>query len=93
MQIHDIVVQVAKPTESFGGQVEEGRYTWEDGIVTLVDAKGVARRDRKGQVYQKTLTPEENPRTIAGRLTKQRFNDYNAKSEFWRPLTYKTVNY
>ena len=36
MQIHDIVVQVAKPTESFGGQVEEGRYTWEDGTVTLV---------------------------------------------------------
>jgi hypothetical protein len=93
MQIRDIVVQTIKPSETFAGQVEEAKYTHENDIVTLVNADGTPLCDRKGQPYTKKLTPGEDPYTIAGRLTKQKFHDCNAKSEFWRPLTYKPINY
>jgi hypothetical protein len=94
MRIRDVVVQTLGPTETFVGQVAEGRYTWEDGVVTLVDQDGTPLRDRKGKVYEKKLTPQEDPHTIARRLTKQRFHDHGGdKQDFWRPLTYKTVNY
>jgi hypothetical protein len=94
MKIHDVVVQTLPVTESFGGQVEEGKYTWEDGIVTLVEHDGTPLRDRRGKVYEKKLTPEENPRTIAGRLTKQRWRDHGGdKQSFSRPLNYKKLVY
>jgi hypothetical protein len=94
MQIRDVVVQTLGPTETFVGQVAEGRYTWENGIVTLVDHDGTQLRDRKAKVYQKKLSQGEDPHVVAGRLTKQRFHDYGGgKQDFWRPLTYKTVNY
>jgi hypothetical protein len=94
MQIRDVVVQTLGPTETFVGQVAVGRYTWENGIVTLVDHDGVPLRDRRGKVYEKKLTPQEDPHVVAGRLTKQRFYDQGGgKQDFWRPLTYKKVVY
>jgi hypothetical protein len=94
MKIHHCVVQTAPPTEVYPGQVAEGRYTWEDGVVTLVSPAGVPLTDRKGKPYEKKLTDGEDPYVIGRRLTKQRHHDYNgSKSDFWRPLTYKTINY
>jgi hypothetical protein len=37
MQIRKVVVQTLPPSGEFLGQVAEGRYTWEDGVVTLVN--------------------------------------------------------
>jgi hypothetical protein len=94
MQIRDVVVQTLGPTETFVGQVAEGRYTWVDNTVTLVNADGTPLRDRKGKVYEKKLTPQEDPHTIAGRLTKQRFHDQGGgKQSFSRPLNYKPLVY
>jgi hypothetical protein len=94
MQIRKVVVQTLSPSGDFLGQVAEGRYTWEDGVVTLTDDAGAPIMDRKGKPYTKKLTPQEDPHVIGCRLTKQRYNDYNGgKSDFWRPITYKTVNY
>lgn len=94
MQIRKVVVQTLPPSGDFLGQVAEGRYTWEDGVVTLVSPAGVPIMDRKGKPYTKKLTPEEDPHVIAGRLTKQEFHDRGGgKKDFWRPLNYKTVNY
>jgi hypothetical protein len=45
MQINRVVVQMFGPTETHPGQVEEGQYTYEDGMVTLVSHAG-ARLER-----------------------------------------------
>jgi hypothetical protein len=94
MQIRKVVVQTLRPTDTFVGQVAEGWYTWEDGVVRLVNADGTPLRDRRGKVYEKKLTPEEDPHVIAGRLTKQHWRDHGGdKQSFSRPLTYKPVVY
>jgi hypothetical protein len=86
-KINDVVVQTLSPSGDFLGQVAEGRYTWEDGIVTLVNDHGIPMTDRKGKPYEKKLTSQEDPHTIAGRLAKQRFHDHGGgKKDFWRPL-------
>jgi hypothetical protein len=94
MKILHCVVQIHRPTETFVGQVEPGNYTHADGIVTLVNHDGVPLRERKGKVYEKKLTPEEDPRVIGCRLTKQRYYDYGgSKSDFSRPLDYRKLVY
>jgi hypothetical protein len=94
MQIRKVVVQTLPPGGEFLGQVAEGRYTWEDGVVTLVNDDGVPMTDRKGKPYEKKLTAQEDPHTIAGRLAKQRFHDQGGgKKDFWRPLNYKPIVY
>jgi hypothetical protein len=35
VKIHHVVVEIHRPTETYPGQVAEGRYTFEDGEVTL----------------------------------------------------------
>jgi hypothetical protein len=93
-KINDVVVQVFRPTDSFVGQVEEGRYTWEDGVVRLVNPDGAPLRDRRGKVYEKKLTPEEGPHVIAGRLTKQSFYDRGGdKKQFSAPINYPKLSY
>jgi hypothetical protein len=93
-KIHNCVVQVFRPTETFVGQVEPGNYTHADGIVTLVNHDGVPLRDRRGKVYEKKLTPQEDPHVIGCRLTKQRFHDRGGdKQSFSRPLNYKPLVY
>jgi hypothetical protein len=94
MQILKVVVQTLPPGGDFLGQVAEGRYTWEDGVVTLTDDAGAPIMDRKGKPYTKKLTAAEDPHVIAGRLTKQHWRDHGGgKKDFWRPLTYKKVVY
>jgi hypothetical protein len=95
MQIRKVVVQTLSPSGDFRGQVAEGRYTWEDGVVTLVDYDGVPKTDRKGKPsYTKKLTAAEDPHVIAGRLAKQHWRDHGGdKQDFSRPLNYKPLVY
>jgi hypothetical protein len=94
MQIRKVVVQTLPPGGEFLGQVEEGHYTWEDNIVRLVNHDGAPLRDRRGKVYEKKLTPQEDPHVIAGRLANQRFHDRGGgKQQFSRPLNYKPLVY
>jgi hypothetical protein len=94
MQIRKVVVQTLSPGGDFLGQVAEGRYTWEDGVVTLTDDAGAPIMDRKGKPYTKKLTPQEDPHVIAGRLTKQHWRDHGGdKQSFSRPLNYKPLVY
>ena len=95
MKINRVIVEIARPNdEGFPGQVEEGQYIYEEGAVTLVGHDGVPLTDRRGKQYTKKLGPEENPHVIAGRLTKQRFNDRGGdKKQFSRPLNYQKLVY
>jgi hypothetical protein len=70
-KIHNVVVQIHGPTSSGDpGTVAEGRYTFEDNTITLVDHLGNPVRDKDGKKYCQKLNPGEDHRTIAGRLTK-----------------------
>jgi hypothetical protein len=35
VKIHHVVVEIHRPTETYPGQVAEGRYTFEDGEVIM----------------------------------------------------------
>jgi hypothetical protein len=70
MKIYNVTVQVRAPKEGDPGAVVEGRYTLEDNTVTLTNHVGTPVRDPDGKTYTKKLEPNEEHRTIAGRLTK-----------------------
>ena len=88
-QLHRIIVQVHRPTEGYVGQVEEGQYTFEDGVVTLTSPTGVPEPNKLGGIYTKTLADGEDAHTIAGRLLKQRWHDRGGdRRSFSAPIHY-----
>jgi hypothetical protein len=62
--IYDVVVQIYPPNEETGypGQVCEGKFTHEDGVVTLVDHNGNPVKQ-----YTKKINPDESPVVAARR--------------------------
>ena len=71
MKIHQVEVQIEPPKDQFPGRTVQGKYLFEDGIVMLTDHLGIPVRDRDGKAYSKKLEADEDPRAVAGRLTKQ----------------------
>ena len=84
--IYDVVVQIHPPDGDYPGQVCEGKFTHEDGVVTLVDHNGNPLKN-----YTKKISPDENPVVVARRLTRQfyfaRRGGKNLKG-FDRPINY-----
>ena len=95
MKINTVIVDIYRPKEETGypGQVEEGQYIVEGGIVTLTDHAGVPLRARDGTMYSQKLEKQDDPHVIAGRLTKKRWRDRPANSDFNRPLRYPKVSF
>jgi hypothetical protein len=90
-KIHNVVVEIHRPTETYPGQVAEGKFCYEDNVVTLVDYHGNPVKNVHGRTYGQKVNPDEDPLVIARRLTKQfdlarRGND---RFDFNRPLYYK----
>jgi hypothetical protein len=87
--IHDCVVQIDAPHGDFPGRTAEGRFTFEDGVVQLVDHNGNPVKQ-----YTKKINPDESPVVIARRLTKQfyfaRRGGKNLKG-FDGPIPYKPL--
>jgi hypothetical protein len=50
-KVHHVIIQLSKPSGDSAGSVAEGRYTYEDGTVTLTDRLGVCVRDGEGKTY------------------------------------------
>ena len=92
MKIFNVIVQVRAPKEGDPGAVVEGRYTLEDGTVTLTSHAGVPVRGPAGETYSKKLEDGEAAHVIAGRLTKQfrraRRGDKNHVEGFSSPIHY-----
>jgi hypothetical protein len=94
MKLHRVTVQIHPPKEDYPGMVEEAHYTITNGVVTLVDSAGVPILDRYGKPFEKKFPPLGDAHAIAGRLAKEAWHARGGgKQDFWRPLTYKTVNY
>jgi hypothetical protein len=70
-KINQVWIQIKRPSGSFPGQSCLGYYTIEDDTVVMTDAEGQPARDGDGKYYRQTLKPGENPKVIAGRLTRE----------------------
>jgi hypothetical protein len=71
-EVHQVVVDIALPSPRLpAGQSALGYYTVVDGVVTMTCPKGEPAIDETGKTYTHKLEPSDNPRVIAGRLTKQ----------------------
>ncbi len=70
--IHTVFVQLEAPGGHCQyGRVAEGAYVVEDGVVILTDRAGKPARDSDGRTYKHKLQDGENPKRIAGRLTRK----------------------
>ena len=95
MKVHRVEVQIERPRGDYPGQTVQGRYTFEDGVVTLTDHTGTPVRDRDGKTYSEKVEADGDVRLIAGRLTKQfriaRRGEKSADSNFNRQLHYRNL--
>jgi hypothetical protein len=66
-----VQIQIKPPDGSFPGQTAEGCFIVEDGVVVLTDRDGNPARDDDGKFYKRKLADGENPKVIAGRLTRE----------------------
>lgn len=65
-----VVVQLEAPTEHDPGQITEGFYSVADGVLAMVYANGSPVLI-DGKPIEARLGPNDNPRAIAGRLTRE----------------------
>jgi hypothetical protein len=91
MKLHRVTVQIypPKPETAYPGQVEEAHYTVEDGVVRLVNHKGVPTLDRYGKPHEKKLAPAEDAHVVAARLTREAWQARGGgKRKFSGPIHY-----
>ena len=70
-QVKTVFAEVRRPRGTDPGAAVEGAYVLEDGAVVLTNRDGAPVRDERGKSYRHTLAPNDNPRQIAARMTKQ----------------------
>jgi hypothetical protein len=91
-EIKTVFVQTEPPKGSFEGRCIEGCYIVEGDAVTLTNRRGDPVRDAEGNTYKQNLNAGENPKQIAGLLTKKfakaRRGNKTVPRGFGRPLNY-----
>ncbi len=71
-KVETVFIQIEAPGSKYQyGKVAEGAYIVEDGVVILTDRNGKPARDSDGKRYEHKLQDGENPKRIAGRLTRK----------------------
>lgn len=87
-----VIVQLSFPKgDDDPGRTTFGYYVVEDGILTMTDGEGTpVRKPHNGDFYRHKLRPDDNPRAIAGVLTREiRLAAHGGMEGFNRPLTYR----
>jgi hypothetical protein len=89
-EIFTVFVQTQAPKGSFHGRVVEGKYIVEDGVLTLTNRRGIPVSDAEGKSYTQKLNESDNPKQIAGLLTKKfaKARRGDVPASFSRPLDY-----
>jgi hypothetical protein len=92
LEIHHVVVATRNPSGDDPldrGDSEEGWYTVDAGLVTMVTVDGVPLRAANGERITARIVDGTAPRTVAARLVLSRWrNERDAGSDFNRPLHY-----
>jgi hypothetical protein len=70
-EVHTVFVQIEAPKGNFRGRVVEGCYIVDDGKVILTNRRGEPVQDDTGKNYEQRLAEGDNPKQIAGILTKK----------------------
>jgi hypothetical protein len=73
------------------GQVTFGYFKVEGGVLTMTDAEGRPMRRINGEIWSRELGPDDNPRSVAGALTKDIRRELHGDSDFNRRLTYPDI--
>jgi hypothetical protein len=95
--IKSVVVTTAKPSGPGDlGQVAEGFYFVENGVLTMTDRDGVPLHDENnGRQIAMRLLPGEDEKVAAKKLTLQQYRAANRDemAGFSRPLRYQRLVY
>ena len=93
-EVHTVICQIQAPSRAYPtGKCVEGCFVIsEDNVLILTDRAGNPATDADGRQYTHALGPNEDARTIAGRLTKElraalRGGDA-ARAGFYGPIEY-----
>ena len=70
-EVQIVFVQTEAPKGNFPGRVVEGKYIVDGDLVTLTDRRGEPVRDAEGKTCTQKLNAGDNPKQIAGLLTKK----------------------
>jgi hypothetical protein len=73
------------------GRTTPGFYTLDGNVLTMTDGEGAVVRDRRnGELYQEVLKPDQNPRSVATRLTREiwKANQGGGIPGFYGPINY-----
>jgi hypothetical protein len=70
-EVHTVFVQIEPPKGTFEGRAVEGCYTVESNVLSLTNRRGEPVQDAEGKTYTHKLEPGDNPKQIAGLLTKK----------------------
>jgi len=91
-EVQTVFVQTKAPKGNFPGRVVEGKYIVEGDQVTLTNRRGDPVRDAEGRTYTQKLIADDNPKQIAGLLTKKftkaRRGNYAPPPGFSGPIEY-----
>ena len=97
MKLNHLTIQIRAPRGDDPGQVAEGIYTLDDGVVSLTDRYGVPVVDRDGKTYTQKLEAGENPYAIACRLTREFRRAFRADKKhvagFTGPINYPKLGH
>src|SRR5262245_38864325 len=90
-EIYYITTEVRTPSGRPGdyGQIAEGYYVIEDGVLTMTDSAGRPVRRLNGDPVKRTLQPGDDPKAIARNFTRDlRLHFHGDSADFNRRLIY-----
>jgi hypothetical protein len=70
-KVQNVFIQIRAPAHGDQGLTCEGCFVVNGDTVTLTDRNGEPAHDSDGRRYSQKLEPGENPKQIAGRLTRK----------------------
>jgi hypothetical protein len=91
--VQSVTVYLSHPTGPNDlGQVTFGFFKVDDDVLIMTDEKGnPMRRINNGEIWSQKLGPDDNPRSVAGALTKDIRRELHGGSDFYRRLTYPDI--
>jgi hypothetical protein len=89
MTVHRVIIQIRRPSFGDPGQVSEGYYTVQDGVLVMTHEDG---EPVSPDQFRHTLKAGDEPAAIAGILTREvrryMLGITKAEEAFGRPLDY-----
>jgi hypothetical protein len=90
--VQQVVVYLRHPTSSEDlGQVTYGFYKVDDGTLIMTDQEGRPVRKNNGELWSHKLGPDDKPRSVAGRLTKEIRRELDPSADFNALINYPDI--